>query len=92
MANKVKIDATWYYNVIANQLEFYDSTVAETGEVDGREPDVVLSRRQAHMLVDFMEDQGMLQKRLDESVRQDDLEVTHRLLDIIEDKLPEGGD
>ena len=92
MANKVKIDATWDYDVIANRLEFYESTVAEPGEVDDREPDVVLSRRQAHMLVNFMENQGMLQKRIDESVRQDDLKVTHRLLDIMEEKLPDGSE
>jgi len=71
-------------NVMRNRFEYYKAGYVNVNAVDDREPDNTISRKQAHQLVKFMEKNGILSKSIDDSIRKDDLEITHRHLDIIE--------
>ena len=45
--------------------------------------DVVLRRRDVNTLIHFLDTEGYIKPRLDERLRDEDLKITHRLLDII---------
>ncbi|TDX44315.1 hypothetical protein [Orenia marismortui] len=87
MGEKIYIEGRWIKNVLKNQFEYYNGAYIAPDEIDNRKPDVVINQEQAHKLVKFMEKQGFLHQTVDDKVRNEDLKITHRLLDIMESKL-----
>ena len=81
---KVFVEARWVKNIMRNTFEYYLSGYFNPVKVDDRKPEISLKTEQAHKLVKFMQEEGYFPKFVDESIRKDDLKITHRLLDIIE--------
>jgi len=52
---------------------------------------IQIPRESISGLINFLDAEGYLKPRLDERLRVDDLKITHRLLDLLERKLPNSG-
>lgn len=46
--------------------------------------DVVIGRRDIHTLIEFLDREGYIKPRLDTRLREEDLKITHRLLDLLD--------
>ena len=94
MADLVWREGYWFYDIdyLAyrhRRAGHYDPSVIPGPEtIDVTLPtDIDMSG-----LVRLLEESGYIKPRLDERLRTEDLKITHRLLDIMERKLPEWRD
>ncbi len=78
----------WFTNLMKRRFEWYPQIV-DDGAV--REPTISVPIDEAQALVEFMIKEGHVKPRLfDNGVRQDDLKLMNRLIDVIEQKVPGG--
>uniref|UniRef100_A0A6M3J9I5 Uncharacterized protein n=1 Tax=viral metagenome TaxID=1070528 RepID=A0A6M3J9I5_9ZZZZ len=67
--------------------------LTKAGEYEsGDMPDIdkTIDMREVQQLIVALDEEGWIKPRLDERLRTEDLRITHRLMDIIEKKLPGG--
>lgn len=83
---KVHHPTRWYFNPRWAHWELHRA--GEYEEAVEHTADVTLSIEDTETLIAALNDAGWIKPRLDDKVRQDDLKVTHRLIDIV-DKLVE---
>jgi len=77
-------EVNWYFDQASLNL---CRTVAGDRAVGTRATvDLEIGRRDIPKLIEALESNGFIQPRLDERLRSEDLKITHRLLDIIENK------
>lgn len=85
MNEKVYIESRWAYNPMSGYFEYFNEGHYNPGV--HRDPDLTLPRHAAFKLIDYMSKSGHISPTLDEKVRKEDLKITHRLLDIMEEKI-----
>lgn len=79
---KVHHPTRWYFDPRLASWQLLRAGNYE--EAVDHEADVTLSVEDTETLITALNDAGWIKPRLDDQVRQDDLKVTHRLLDIVE--------
>jgi len=79
---KVWQPGRWYYDVSKRNWCLTKAGEYEVGDM----PKVALEieGRDVQKLIIALDEEGWIKPRLDERLRADDLQITHRLLDIIE--------
>jgi len=77
-------EANWFFE--RSSLTLCRTVAGEREPGVKPEIDLEISRRDIPRLVEALERDGFIQPRLDERLRAEDLKITHRLLDIIENR------
>ena len=84
MSDKIWVDSHWYYD------NARDAWVMTCGRayLFTEKPDELyaIQASEIHKLIKALDEQGWIKPRLDERLRQEDLKITHRLLDLLERK------
>jgi len=78
-------ESTWYYD--RSRMAFCKTVAGERDVGAEAEIDFELDRRSIPGLIDALDRNGFIQPRLDDRLRVEDLKITHRLLDIIDNKV-----
>lgn len=86
---KIQRRATWYYDPRFGAWLHFPAGFFEEGVAP--EPDVELKDEDSRSLVVALDEAGWIQPRLDTRLREEDLRITHRLLDVIETLTDQGG-
>jgi len=77
-------EANWFFDMAS--LTLCRTVAGELSAGERAEVDLRIGRHDIPRLVEALESNGFIQPRLDERLRSEDLKITHRLLDIIENK------
>ncbi len=90
MPDKAWREGRWYSRPWMNDIEYLPPGLYEVNAMRPEvvEGSVVLDTYQLETLIRFLDEQGYIKPRLDERLRVEDLKITHRLLDLLEKKLP----
>ncbi len=78
----------WGLNHIHRQWEYYPPGMFELGVA--QDPKTVLESDVVRQLMAALDEAGWIVPRLDERLRAEDLKITHRLLDLLEQKVDNG--
>ena len=84
MADKIWIDSHWYFDYASDSW-----TLTGPGAyLIAEKPDILVELRghQVESLIVALDKEGWIKPRLDERLRVEDLKITHRLLDIIDNQ------
>ena len=74
----------WGLNYIHRQWEYYPPGMFEPAVA--QDPTIVLESGVVHQFIAVLDEAGWIVPRLDERLRAEDLKITHRLLDLLEQK------
>jgi len=77
-------EVNWYFDQAS--LNLCRTVAGERAVGMCAEIDLEIGRRDIPKLIEALESNGFIQPRLDERLRAEDLKITHRLLDIIEQR------
>lgn len=72
----------WWQDPLTNSLAYYRAGLYEEGEE--QEPTLRVPLRSLPKLVQWLDENGYIKPRLDAQLREEDLKITHRLLDLLE--------
>ncbi len=75
--------ARWYFDprgdwILTKAGDYEEGAAADV--------DLRLRMEDTHMLIAALDEQGWIKPRLDERLREEDLKITHRLIDLLEKK------
>ena len=84
--NKVHQPTRWVYDPRWASWTLYRA--GDYAPMVETEPDLALTNEDIEVLIRTLDESGFIKPRLDDKLRQDDLKITHRLLDIV-DRLTE---
>lgn len=82
MMAKRYFDGRWHYRPVFDEWGYY-----EPGERDPAvqsEPDMAIRGDVVRQLIQRLDEEGWIVPRLDERLRDEDLKITHRLLDVVD--------
>lgn len=82
---KVYYEPAWEFVPHLHELRFYPDGYYPAGEQ--REPKKIIKGQEINLLIKALDREGLIKPTLDDKVRKEDLKITHRLLDIMEEKL-----
>ncbi len=77
-------EGRWGLNNIQRQWEYYPPGMYE--QAVAQDPTLVLEPEVVRKLITALDEAGWIVPRLDERLRTEDLKITHRLLDLLEQK------
>ena len=85
MADRIWIDSHWFFSYEKNAWVLTGAGAHLIAE----QPEIILEVRakDIEMLIRTLDEAGWIKPRLDERLRTEDLKITHRLLDIIDQKV-----
>ena len=91
MADKYYMEARWQPSVPLDGVFYIPSGYYTIGEEIDTANCKFISRQELLQLIPYLDNSGYLQPKLDTKLRDEDLKITHRLLDLL-DKSIGGGD
>jgi hypothetical protein len=78
-------DGHWYFDMAYDAWRFVKAGYYEEAAFPPDEAfEHTIRQQEIFMLIDALDKAGWIKPRLDERLRNEDLKITHRLLDIIE--------
>lgn len=84
-------DGRWFLSNTRNAWCYLKPGYYEPGVEPGSEAFLhQINAQEIEMLIKALDEAGWIKPRLDDRLRTEDLKITHRLLDIIDKKLPGG--
>ena len=79
---KVYREDVWWHDPVTMSVDYYPAGLYEEGERD--EPTLRIPLRSLPKLVQWLDENGYIKPRFDTRLRDEDLKITHRLLDLLE--------
>ena len=79
---KVYVDPIWVPSSSRFGYEYYAGGFYEEGEL--REPQLQLDNQKLYLLIEALDKNGDLRPRLDDKIRQEDLKLMNRLMDLLD--------
>lgn len=90
--SKVYISPRWWYSAVDARLNYWPGGEGEPGTAmdPNQEGSISIPANALHTLLPFLFEQGFLNTFLTKQSREEDLKITHRVLDLL-DKTIKGG-
>jgi hypothetical protein len=84
MNEKVYYDGRWFWDYTYAGWFYMPEGYYEVGVEHDRTGWLFLNQIQVEKLIKKLDEEGIIKPRLDERLRQEDLKITHRLLDLLD--------